>query len=82
MQHEKLDVYKEARQFAQKMMELGEKRYPFYEFNNQVLAAALSTPLNMAEGCWRRCPKERAHFCSIARDSMAECASFWTWPST
>ncbi len=76
MQHEKLEVYKEARSLARKLMELGEKKYPSFEFNNQILAAALSIPLNIAEGSGRTSPKERAHFYSIARGSTAECASF------
>lgn len=76
MQHEKLEVYQEARSLARKMMELGDKKYPSFEFNNQILAAALSIPLNIAEGSGRTSPKERAHFYSIARGSTAECASF------
>ena len=76
MQHEKLEVYQEARALAHKLMRLGEKRYLSFEFNNQIVAAALSIPLNIAEGAGRMGPKERAHFYSIARGSTAECASF------
>lgn len=63
------------------MMELGEKRYPSYEFNNQVLSVTLSIPLNFAEVCERMSPTEQANFYSMARGSTAECAS-WAWPST
>ena len=76
MQHEKLEVYQKARALTHKLMRLGEKRYLSFEFNNQIVAAALSIPLNIAEGAGRTGPKERAHFYSIARGSTAECASF------
>lgn len=76
MQHEKLEVYQEARALAHKLIRLGEKRYLSFEFNNQIVAAALSIPLNIAEGAGRMGPKESAHFYSIARGSTGECASF------
>ncbi len=41
---------------------------------DQLDRASASVLLNLAEGCGRRAPKDRAHFYSIARGSAMECA--------
>jgi len=42
---------------------------------DQLERASASVLLNLAEGCGRRAPKDRAHFYSIARGSAMECAA-------
>ncbi|MEN6624962.1 MAG: four helix bundle protein [Candidatus Sumerlaeia bacterium] len=74
--HEKLDVYKAALEFNRCMAAIS----PSLKENNrhsrdQLIRAALSIPLNIAEGNGKRSPADRKRFFEIARGSATECAA-------
>ncbi len=74
--HEKLDVYRAAIQFvatADSVVE-GLPRGRSY-LADQLLRAATSIPLNIAEGAGEYSLKEKARFYRIARRSATECAA-------
>ena len=70
---ERLDCYRVALELtalAQCLVPRGHR-----ELRDQLLRASLSVPLNIAEGCGRHAPGEKAHFYAIARGSAMECAA-------
>ncbi len=70
---ERLDCYRVALQLntlAPRLIPRGHR-----ELRDQLTRASLSVPLNVAEGCGRRAPGEKAHFYVIARGSAMECAA-------
>lgn len=74
---ENLEIWKRAGDLAMPLFELADeleekKRYRFAE---QLRAAALSIPNNIAEGSGSTSDKDFAHFLNIARRSTFECAS-------
>lgn len=76
MQYRNLEVYKEAEALADELIDVGQQKFPVYEFNDQILRAGLSVMLNIAEGSNTLGLRHRANFYSIARGSVAECNSF------
>lgn len=71
---EKLDVYKKALAFVGNVEQLcsklkGKVSYPILD---QLTRAALSIPLNIAEGNGRKYPKEKLQFLRVARGSIFE----------
>ncbi|MFA7705968.1 MAG: four helix bundle protein [Candidatus Omnitrophota bacterium] len=71
---EKLDVYKKAVDFADKIGELTKDfaRGNYY-LSDQLNRAALSIPANIAEGNGRYHKADRVNFFRIARGSAFEC---------
>jgi four helix bundle protein len=70
---ERLDCYRVALEFnvlATRLVPRGHR-----DIRDQLLRASLSVPLNLAEGCGRRAPADKAHFYAIARGSAMECAA-------
>ncbi len=70
---ERLDCYRVALELtalAQRLVPRGH-----CELRDQLVRASLSVPLNVAEGCGRHAPGEKAHFYAIARGSAMECAA-------
>lgn len=71
---EKLDVYQEAVDFADKIAALTEGFPRGYGFLvDQLNRAALSIAANLAEGNGRFTKPDRKHFFTIARGSTQEC---------
>ena len=76
MDYEKLDVYQRAIEFLQLALRItndlprGES-----ELRSQLKRAAMSIPLNIAEGCGKNGPADRARFHAIARGSAMECGA-------
>lgn len=75
MLHEKLVAYQEGLALAVKLSEKCDKEIRNYALKDQMSRAALSIPLNIAEGTARRTHKDRMHFFVIARGSTAECGA-------
>jgi four helix bundle protein len=75
MLHEKLVAYQEGLALAVELSEKCDKEIRNYALKDQMSRAALSIPLNIAEGTARRTPKDRMHFFVIARGSTAECGA-------
>ena len=74
--HEKLDVYRVAIEFvgfAQGVIE--EMPRGRASLADQLQRAAMSIPLNIAEGAGEYAPKEKARFYRMARRSATECAA-------
>jgi four helix bundle protein len=71
---EKLNVYKRSLGFS---IELCKKAsdFPikFSRLRDQLIGAAISVPLNIAEGSGRKTDKDKIHFYKIARASVFEC---------
>lgn len=74
--HEKLDVYAKALEFVQFANEIG-KAIPADQrhMRDQLLRAATSIPLNIAEGNGKLTFADRRRFFEIARGSAMECAA-------
>jgi len=76
LDHERLDVYQCALQFAALTFQMMEKLPRGHaELADQLRRATISLPLNIAEGTGKTSPKERARYYSIARGSVMECAA-------
>ena len=76
LDHEKLDVYRLAIDFLSLSTRLldhlpASRR----EIRLQLERAAMSVPLNIAEGCGKPTRAERARFHGIARGSAMECGA-------
>lgn len=72
---EKLEVYQRAVNFADTVY-VATRKFPKYEqfgVVSQLRRAALSTPLNIAEGAGRYHNNERRQFYRMARSSVHEC---------
>jgi len=71
---EKLKVYERSLEFS---IELCRKAsdFPikFSRIRDQLIGAAISVPLNIAEGSGRKTTKDKIHFYKIARASAFEC---------
>jgi len=74
--HEKLDVYQASLDFVKLTSTLLDNSNPsIRHIRDQLGRAALSIPLNIAEGNGKRSPRERRRFFEIARGSAMECAA-------
>jgi four helix bundle protein len=71
---EKLDCYRVALEFRALAVQLLPKR-GCSELRDQLDRASISIVLNIAEGCGRRSPADKARFYSMARGSATECAA-------
>jgi four helix bundle protein len=71
---EKLDAYRVALEFQAVAVQLVPKR-GCAELRDQLDRASISIVLNIAEGCGRRSPADKARFYSMARGSATECAA-------
>jgi four helix bundle protein len=70
---ERLDCYRVALEFnilAARLVPRGHR-----DIRDQLTRAALSISANLAEGCGRRAPADKAHFYAIARGSAMVCAA-------
>ena len=70
---ERLDCYHVALEFnvlAVRLVPRGHRN-----IRDQLTRASLSVSANLAEGCGRRAPADKAHFYAIARGSAMECAA-------
>jgi four helix bundle protein len=76
LDHENLDVYQLSLQFLKVALHLLESIPPHCrELRTQFERAAMSVPLNIAEGCGKPTQADRARFHAIARGSAMECAA-------
>ncbi len=71
---EKLDAYRIALEFQAIAAQLVPKR-GYAGLRDQLDRAGISIVLNIAEGCGRRSPADKARFYSMARGSATECAA-------
>jgi four helix bundle protein len=71
---EKLDCYRIALEFQAFAGQLVPKR-GYAELRDQLDRASISIVENIAEGCGRRFPADKARFYSMARGSATECAA-------
>ena len=75
-EHERLDVYKAAKQFALAMDGIAERiRNRRMHLADQLFRASSSILFNIAEGAGERSSAEKSRFYRIARRSATECAS-------
>jgi four helix bundle protein len=76
LDHENLDVYRAAIEFFRlALIVLDGLPTSRRELRSQLERAAMSVPLNIAEGCGKPSPAHRARFHGIARGSAMECAA-------
>jgi four helix bundle protein len=74
--HEKLDVYQLAIEFvAFALRLLDDIPRQRREVRSQLERAAMSVPLNIAEGCGKPSAADRARYLAIARGSALECGA-------
>ncbi len=73
--HEKLSVYQEALKFVIWSDEILHSSKNHKVIKDQLERAAISIPLNIAEGNGKYTPKDRCRFFDIARGSSLECAA-------
>ena len=71
---EKLTIYQRSLAFSVKICQLA-SNFPvkYQRVQNQIIGAAISVPLNIAEGSGRRFIKEKINFFNISRASLFEC---------
>jgi len=71
---EKLIIYRRSLEFSIKVCKLASD-FPikYQRIQGQLIGAAISIPLNIAEGSGRKFPKEKINFCNISRSSLFEC---------
>jgi four helix bundle protein len=70
---ERLDCYRVALEFNVLVARLVPRGHR--DIRDQLTRASLSVSANLAEGCGRRAPADKAHFYAIARGSAMECAA-------
>ena len=76
LDHERLDVYNLAREFARAGNVVVQQVPPGRaDLVDQFRRTSLSVPLNIAEGAGEFAPKEKARFYRIAKRSATECAA-------
>ena len=77
MRHEDLEIWKKGYAFALDVYKASNRfpREETYGATSQLRRAALSVPLNIAEGSVRRGDKDFLHFLNIAEGSLAECST-------
>ena len=76
LDHERLDVYKLAREHARVGNVVVQQVPPGRaDLIDQFRRTSLSIPLNIAEGAGEFAPKEKARFYRIAKRSATECAA-------
>src|SRR5262250_1925754 len=76
LDHENLDVYQRSLEFLAVVMRLlGRLPRGEREIRDQLKRAAMSIPLNIAEGAGKPTTADRARFHSIARGSAMECSA-------
>src|SRR5450432_3426739 len=76
LDHENLDVYRCAVEFLRLALRLiGLLPRGEGELRSQLKRAAMSIPLNIAEGAGKPSPLDRARYHAIARGSAMECAA-------
>ena len=73
LDHERLDVFQVALEFAAMVPALTKAARP--ALRDQLERAASSIALTLAEGCARRTRRDRHHFFVIAQGSAMECAA-------
>src|SRR5262245_9043291 len=73
--HERLDVYRVAVQFESVARTIADELESGSPLIDQLLRAAISIPLNIAEGAGEFRPREKARFYRMALRSAAECAA-------
>ncbi|WP_368389496.1 four helix bundle protein [Tannerella sp.] len=71
---EKLDVWQVSRVFVKEVYQLLQKfpDFELYNITSQIRRAAVSVPLNIAEGTARQSFKEQSRFTEIAYGSLLE----------
>ncbi|MBI4801780.1 MAG: four helix bundle protein [Elusimicrobia bacterium] len=77
MRHDDLEVWKRGYAFALTVYKVTKDfpREEIYGITSQLRRAALSIPLNIAEGSARSTNKDFLHFLCIAEGSIAECST-------
>jgi len=76
---EKLEVYKRSLKFSIELCKLAAKfPYAYSRIRDQLIGAAISIPLNIAEGSGRFGKKEKANFYKYSRASVFECVPILT----
>ena len=78
LDHEKLDVYKVARELSREVYRLTRKVRPRHDRGdllNQVFRCTASIPLNIAEGSGETSAGRKAYFYRISRGSATELAA-------
>ena len=76
LDHEKLDVYRlSVELLALTLRILDGIPKPRRELRSQLERAAMSVPLNIAEGTGKPSPPDRARYYGIARGSALECGA-------
>jgi four helix bundle protein len=71
---EKLKIYQRSLAFSIKICKISSLfPFKFSRISGQLIGAAISVPLNIAEGSGRKFAKERTNFLNISRSSLFEC---------